>query len=258
MKGFVAAIPSYKRANEQLTFQYLKGLGFQREEIYIFVQTESDFQAYSKKYGEDATIILKPAQSVSQARNNILSYFDGSKNVLMLDDDVKRLAVLKDRGLSVLTDGDTFRNLFSNCFESVRGKGQIFGVYPVYNAFFMENSISTKVTVNTVLGFVEGYTLRMNGETKAKEDIELCGNIIAGGGNVYRFNHICVDAKHRTNDGGCKDAWASDENRKAVENLCFMFPDIFAPKKGNPSEVRLVCKDRKIKIREGWGTTWKR
>ena len=254
MTSFIAAIPSYKRPNEQLTLKYLKQLGLQKNEIYIFVQTESDLKAYTEKYNADATIVFKEAHTVAQARNNILSFFDGRQNVLMFDDDVKRLAILKNNKLAEITDGETFRHLCSTCFETVRGKGQIFGVYPCYNAYFMENSISTKVTVNTVLGFVEGYKLRMNDRTQTKEDIELCGKILAGGGNVFRFNHVCVDAKHRTNDGGCKEVWESPENRKAVANLCFMYPDIFAPKKNNPNEVRLVCKDKKIRIKEGWGT----
>lgn len=255
MDSFVVAIPSYKRADKQLTLKYMVSLGMRKEQIYIFVQTEDDLQAYEARYGGQAIIKYMPAESVAQARNNVLAYFDGSQSVLMLDDDIKRLAVLKGGKLSNIVSGDVFTKLFSSCFAAVSGKGQIFGVYPIYNAFFMENSVSTRVTVNTVLGFPKGYRLRMDKNAKAKEDIELCGNIISSGGSVFRFNNICVDAKHRTNDGGCKDTWASDENRKAVEKLCFMFPDIFAPKTGNPNEVRLVCKDRKIKIREGWGTT---
>ena len=255
MGDFVVAIPSYKRAEEQPTLKYLKGMGIRREQIYIFVQTENDLHAYKSRYDAQAQIEYRPANSVAKARNNILAYFDGSQNVLMLDDDIKRLAVLDGGKLSVIADGGAFIRLFSSCFNAVTGKGQLFGVYPVYNAFFMDNSISTRVTVNTVLGFPKGYTVRMNGDAKAKEDIELCGEIIAAGGCVYRFNNIAVDAKHRTNPGGCKDTWATDENQKAVERLCFMFPDIFASKKGNPSEVRLVCKDKKIRIREGWGTT---
>lgn len=257
MNKIVAAIPSYRRPDEQLTLAYLKSLGLKKNEIYIFVQTMEDNDSYLRKYKDDATIIYMTANSVSQARNNILNFFNGECNILMFDDDCKRLAILKNEKLFDITDGNLFRNIINNCFQFAYGKCQVFGIYPVYNAYFMENSISTKVTVNTVLGFVQGYKIRMNPKSQTKEDIEMCGNIIASGGNVLRFNHLCVDAKHRTNNGGCKEVWESNENKKTVQNLCYIFPDIFAPKKNNPSEVRLVCKDRKIKINEGWGTNWK-
>lgn len=246
--NFVIAIPSYKRAGEQVSLNCLKSLGFTKTEIYLFVQTEDDKKAYEDAWSDDATVIYRSASSISEARNNILRYFDGSHNVLMMDDDIKRFGRLAGDKIEDIKDGELFVKLINECFKFTSQRGRLFGIYPVYNGYFMERSISARVTVNTVLGFCEGFHLLFDETMEAKEDIDMCGKILDRGGNVYRFNFLAVDAKHRTNDGGCKEVWESDKNERAVRTLCMRYPNIFAPKKNNPKEVRLVCKDKKIKV----------
>lgn len=247
-KDFIVAIPSYKRADEQISLNCLKSLGFTKTEIYLFVQTEDDKRAYEDAWSDDATVIYRPASSISEARNNILRYFNGSQNILMMDDDIKRFGRLAGNKIEDITEGDVFVKLINECFKFTSKRGNLFGIYPVYNGYFMEKSISTMVTVNTVLGFCKRSHLLFDETLTAKEDIDMCGNILRNGGRVFRFNFLAVDAKHRTNDGGCKDVWNSDKNEKAVRTLCMRYPNIFAPKKNNPKEVRLICKDTKIKI----------
>ena len=246
-KDFLVAIPSYKRATEQMSLNCLKSLGFEKTEIYLFVQTEDDKRQYEDTWSDDATVIYRPASSISEARNNILRFFDGSQNILMMDDDIKRFGRLAGNKIEDITDGTLFVKLINECFR-YSGKASLFGIYPVYNGYFMERSISTRVTVNTVLGFGKCYHRLFDETLTAKEDIDMCGKILNNGGRVFRFNFLAVDAKHRTNDGGCKDVWNSDKNEKAVRTLCMRYPNIFAPKKNNPKEVRLVCKDNKIKL----------
>lgn len=249
MEKFVVAIPSYQRADKQPTLDYLVRLGIPRERIYIFVQTAKDRTDYSR-YEDRASVVLSTATCIAEARNNILQHFRNTANVLMMDDDISTLSKLVKGKLVPIDTREEFSAVINKCFGiAAKHDAPLFGFYPVHNAFFMSANISTAVTVNTVLGFQKGHTLKFDGTYKAKEDIELCGRIIDGGGKVIRFNFLAPNAKHRTNAGGCHDTWASTENRTAVTRLCDTYPGIFAPHSTKPDEVRVIYKDTKIELR---------
>lgn len=248
MSDFVVGIPSYRRATEQGTVQYLKQLGFGKDRVYVFVQTQEDKEAYDKEISSDATVIYAPASGVAKARNNILNYFDGSENVLMLDDDIKHIGILQEQ-LRPIETGKEFEQIIGKCFDDCRRrKVMLFGVYPIYNDFYMERSITVKTTVNTLLGIPKGFSLRFDETFTAKEDIELCGRILHAKKNIIRYNFLAVEAKHRTNAGGCKEIWASDEHVATVKRLCAKYPELFEPKKNNPKEVRLKLRGEKYSV----------
>lgn len=247
MENFVIAIPSYKRPESQATVEYISGMGVPKERIYIFTQTQDDYEAY-QKYAGVSQIVYAEAKSVTEARNNILCNLDG--NILMMDDDIRRISIMKAGNLEPITEREMFAKIINECFEKTKkARAEIFGVYPVYNEYFMSPTISTKVTVNTVMGFAEGFDKKFDEQYTTKEDIELCSRILHNGGKVLRFNYLAVDAKHRTNAGGCYDVWHSDENRKTVKRLCVAYPEILAPQAKKPEEVRVIAKDVKIPIR---------
>ena len=245
----IYAIPSYKRAGKQETLEFLLRMGIQPKDIYIFVQTKEDNEAYSKLYKGMCNVIYRPANSVPVARNNILRYFDGRDNILMMDDDVSRFSY-GSKGMKFVDvkSGRQFAETIDKMFEvTAILQGCMFGLYPVYNEFFMSDDISTRVTVNTVIGFPAGFPLRFNEKFNAKEDIELCGRILNQGGKIIRFNNISFKAKHRTNAGGAYDTWHSDENTKLSRILSIMYPNVFCVRKDNPQEVRVRLKDKKEK-----------
>lgn len=244
---FNIAIPSYHRSGKQDTLTYLTTLGVPKDRIFIFVQDKDDYSAY-QQYKDQCNIVFAEADCVTKARNNILNTL--STNLVMMDDDIRRISVLKDKHLVPLEDKASFDKIFDDCFKHTKdNKGKMFGIYPVYNDYFMSQTVSTRVTVNTVLGFTENFGLRFDERYKAKEDIELCARILKAGGNVFRYNYLTVDAKHRTNDGGCHKEWHSGENEKAVKMLCLSYPTILKPKKAD--EVRVIIKDKKIKRNGG-------
>ncbi len=243
MENFVMAIPSYRRAEKQITLDYLSGLGIPKERIYIFVQTANDREAY-KKHEDRANIILTPANGVAAARNNALRYFSGATNILMFDDDVSSIGKLRGNKLVPIDTREEFAELLNKCFNMAqKRKASLFGIYPVHNAFFMSPSISTTVTVNTVIGFTKGHELLFDESYKTKEDIEMCARVLEGGGEVLRYNFLAPNAKHRTNAGGCYEIWHSDENLKTVERLSKAYPNILAPQKNKPHEARVLLRD---------------
>jgi len=247
MENFIIAIPSYNRPERQITLEYLEILNIPKDRIFTFVQTADDYEAY-QKYAGMSNIILARANTVTEARNNILRHFDC--NILMLDDDIRRISIIKKGKLAPVESREMFARIINNCFDHTkRNGGKIFGIYPVYNEYFMSPTISTKVTVNTVIGFAEGFDMKFDERYKTKEDIELCSRILRNGGRVFRHNYIAVDAKHRTNSGGCYKTWHSDENEKVVKRLCITYPEILAPQSKNAQEVRVIIKDTKIPLR---------
>ena len=248
MEKYVVAIPSYKRASQQITAEYFAGLGMPRDRIFIFVQTAEDLKEY-KKNEQIATIKMAPANGVAKARNNILNSLVSFTNVLMLDDDVQSIGRLIKGETVPIQSREEMAQTINKCFAQAKGIGApLFGIYPIDNAFFMSKSISKKVTVNTVLGFQRGFKERFDETYIAKEDLELCARIISEGKPVMRFNFLAVNAKHRTNAGGCFNVWKSAEHKKTVERLCKAYPDFFAPKGNNPNEVRVIAKDDKIQL----------
>ena len=243
MNDFVVAIPSYHRAEEQITLKYMMSLGLSKDKIFIFVQTEDDYAKYSELYGNDCNVIYRPSDSISKSRNNILNYFAGQENILMMDDDVSEIAFLSSNDLQAISDLSVIDKMFD---YTKSNRGYLFGLYPVYNDFFMSNNTSTRVTVNTIIGFPKKFQFRFDESFIAKEDIELCGRILNQGGRVFRFNNFAFKAKHRTNKGGANDTWKTNANEKAVLRLCEMYPAIFAKHKTKNNEVRVIAKDRKV------------
>lgn len=245
---FKVAIPSYKRCESQTTLDLFERAGVEKENIFIFVQTEEDYKTYSEKYGARANVIFKEANGIAKARNNILNYFNSEHNILMCDDDIKRIGTTLTGNFNPVEDKDIIKEI-NRCF-TVTGtlKGNLFGIYPVYNDFFMSRTISTRVSVNTVIGFLKGFTERMDETYPAKEDIELCSRLLYNGKKVIRFNYLSVDAKHRTNKGGCNDTWESNANIEVSKRLATEYKGIVEVNRSKPSEIRMVIKDKKIKL----------
>lgn len=245
MEKYVYAIPSYNRVDKQTTLNYLSKMGVPKELIFIFVQTEEDKQKY-QLHKDRANIIMVPANRGVEARNNILNTLT-DKNVLMLDDDIRQILISKNGKLVVLQKRADLVYIFNSCFDVVQSVGaKVFGVYPIANAFFMSDDISTKVAVNTVFGFLKGFPVRFDETFDTKEDAEICGRILRHGGRVARFNNIAVNADHRKDKNGYFDKWHHDENVRSVKKLCARYPDIFAEQKGKPWEVRVRLKDEKF------------
>jgi len=246
---FIVTIPSYRRAEKQETLDCMRRLGIPKERIYIFVQTEEDYKDYTRLYGAHANIVRSNATNVTTARNAIIKHFSGSSDMLMMDDDISAIGRLENGKLKKIEDQEEFADAISACFNVARKlKSPLFGIYPVYNDFFMSATISTKVTVNTVIGFVKGTALYFDETYNTKEDIELCARLLSFGGNVARINFLAPQAKHRTNKGGCYETWKSNANEIVVRRLCNAYPTILAPHPRKNSEVRVILPDKKIKV----------
>jgi len=245
--NFIYTIPSYNRVNKQITVNYLHEIGIKKDRIYVFVQTKEDEALYTEKIGDKANIVFKEAKRGIEARNNILNTLVEENNIVMLDDDIRAIGELINGKIEKIETAEKMDEAFSQCFVSCeKTKTQVFGVYPIYNHYFMERTISTKSPINTIFGFVKGFKDRYSERYDTKEDAELCARILSTKRNILRFNFLCVDADHRKDKNGYIDEWHQEENIRCVKRLIIQYPRVYQMQKNKPWEVRCTLKDKKI------------
>lgn len=238
---FYFGIPSYKRAKNQITLEYLTKLGYDKKQIIISTQTEEDYCEY-KIYEDKATIIYGAGNCVGDNRNNILKYIKTGDYVVMLDDDIKCLQKLQNGKLIDINTKSELDKFVENAFDYCnKNNSRIWGVYPVNNAYFMKTKIDKK---NILIGCVMGLKneFKFDRLFRTKEDYELCCREISRGYNCVRFNHITANAKHRTNNGGCKDDWKYEINKKCADMLIQKYPNLIKRNSKKLDEVRYVGK----------------
>lgn len=235
----IVCIPSYKRAGKVKTFELLGG-SFSKEEIIIATQTESDYAAYQELYGEKATIIMKEAHSCGEARNNLLDYCKGKgiKEVLFLDDDLKKIRTVDDRFLT----GKDFRELMEQCFQFARKYGvTLFGSYATDNPMMM----SRKATPNIIDGMLCGLldtSIRYDISFTTKSDYELSLRLMSQGKRVIRFNSFAPVNSPRSS-GGCEEIRERKEEYLFVAQcLVDAYPNLITMHPKKKGEIKYIGK----------------
>lgn len=242
--GVRFGIPSYKRSDCAHSIITLKNLGFQKEEIVIAVQTQSDCEKYKASYGKYATIIFHPAYNCAQNRNTLIDYFGDGEKFVMLDDDVKafcRLEVVGEKKMfSKISTRKQLETIILQMFDYCEKKNSpIWAWYPVSNAFFMSNTIDLKnIFVGTILGVVNDRKRRFDENFDLKEDLEMSLRLMCLGYNAVRFNGYVVEANHKSK-GGCEDAWKSGNNAKRCEELLERYPTLIK-KSHRKDEIKFI------------------
>lgn len=206
----VFCIPSYNRCDEQKTLDYLESLGISKDDIYISTQTEEDYKKYKEKYGERANIIFGKGTCVADNRNNILNNFKKGQKIVMLDDDLSFIGILKGEKMIPFEKHELFSFLNDAFNYCIKSNALIWTGYPVGNAYFMSLSISKKnFGVGCIMGIINS-DYRFNPKYKIKEDFEICLHTIKDGYNCIRFNFIHAKGKHKSK-GGCENFWQKDD-----------------------------------------------
>ena len=241
MFKYQVVIPSYNRLENQAAASYLHGLGFSKEDIVIFTQNKKDYKAYSKRFADIATIEYAEGNSVSENKNNVLRAYRG-KNIVMISDAVKSVQRLEDGKLVDIASKGEFDELVYECFRrAAKVDAKIWGVYPTNNAYFMSDKVEDKnLVIGCFMGFSKKFDLLFDERFRVKEDYWLCCKVIHDGGNVVRFDNLCVNRSHRIK-GGCHEDWhSSDANDVACKILLSEFPDVVAEHTKRDGEVRFI------------------
>ena len=242
MSGYIFAIPSYKRADNQAAMKWLNEMGFTRADIVISTQTEEDYAIYKALHGKNARILFRHGSCISDNKNTLLEACAG-KRVVMLSDAVKKLGKLRKNGkVEPIASRTELMMLLDRNFRITEEEGAIlWGIYPVYNAFFMDSSYTIdNLLMGCCMGFPENNEMRFRREFRVKEDWDISLRAIAEGKKVIRFNDMAFDRRHKIK-GGCQEMWKAKGdavNVKACQMLLAEHPELCKRHATRDNEIR--------------------
>lgn len=237
-------IPTYKRADKQITLEFLKSIGIAKEQIVLATQVPEEYEYCKARYGDDCIVIYREGvHNAAGNRNTILDYLEPDSNVLILDDDICGFEKNVGGKLQKVSEAE-FKDFTEKMFKLARKHNSLlWGVYPVRNAYFMEEDPVVKFNRPTIS--VHGIItsdLRFNERMTVKEDYYFVGENLKSGHPTMRLENVTVNAKHLTNEGGCKGQW--DTNAECVNILLTAFPEFIKENPRREGEVLLKTKIR--------------
>ena len=245
-------IASYHRKDRQPMLHYLHEMGYESDRIIMAVQTREDYEEYKSRYDRDCILLFKEGVNVATNKNTILDFMQTyypNKPIIMCSDKVRGVQKLSTKMTVDLTK-EEFRKLCEKGISISRKLDcKCFGVYPVENTMFMEESISTN---RNILGCFMGIldtSIKFHERFALKEDMQYVCECIKRGYRTLRFNNICLKATLHT-QGGCHSAWNSDGdsvNNECTNLLLSLYPNITSRHSTRRNEIRLTAKSRKIK-----------
>jgi len=233
MSNYKIAIPSYNRLDILLTKTLpllIKG-GIKREDIYIFVVLE-EYPKYKDALPNINVIIGLPG-CVNQ-RNFIRDFFNEGDYIISMDDDIEKISYVSHGEFYNIDNLDDFFNFNHDFMIDIGAK--LWGVYPVYNSYFISNQkehISTGL--NFIIGHLYGFINRKNNyfnlECSVFHDYENSILHYLKDGKVVRLNNVCCKTKMYAKGGiGGKDERYNDMSNDMLF-LISKYPDIVRPKK---------------------------
>lgn len=244
MVDYIIAIPTYNRVEEVIkkTLNTLKNANINKSKIYLFVANKQQFNLYNNNVPKDMyNKIIIGKKGITNQRMFISKYFPEGQYIISMDDDIEDFKILKGENLIKLKNINKF---FIEAYKLLlKEKLYIWGIYPVYNPFFMYNEITTDLRF--IIGMTYGYinrhnkNLKLSGKTETKEDYELTILYYKLDGGVLRFNNICVKSKLNAPGGLGTDRF--ERNEKSANYLKDKYPDIVIRKdrKNGMPEIKL-------------------
>ena len=248
-RDYVIAIPSYKRMEtlRDKTLLLLQKYKIDPKKIYVFVANKDELKKYSaglpKYYRE--IVVGKPG--IKNIRNFMPKYFPIGKKIFYMDDDCYGLSecVLKPKAkltkskraesnhrLIPLKNLDEF--IKTGFHELALSKMNLFGIYPVDNAFFMKPTDNRKKTHLTnricyIIGYCAGTINTRLCEVRTvddKEDFERSIKYYLHDGGVLRYNNITAKTKCYKEPGGMQEERTKERVKRSAVYLSKKYPDL--------------------------------
>lgn len=246
LSSYIIAIPTYKRPQELIekTLSTLKSKHVNMKRVYLFVANKTEYNNYielvpSSMYNS----IVIGKKGITPQRRFISEYFPEGQYIVSIDDDLEEFYRKKtEQTLSVLQNLDIF---FRKAYTDLNKHNlYIWGIYPVKNAFFMQNKVTTDLRF--IIGLCHGYINRHDKKLypsqklQVKEDYETTIKFYLQDGGVLRYNNVCVKTKFYAS-GGIGSENRRFQNKQATEYLFKKYPNIIIPfkRKDGTDEVRL-------------------
>jgi len=240
---YVIAIPTYNREDiiSKKTLKTLLEGGVNKNKIYLFVANKEQYKLYYENVPKNMyKEIIIGKLGITNQRKFISKYFPENQYIISIDDDVEELLILKDS--TKLVKLKNIHEFFMEAYSLLKKENlYIWGIYPVRNAFFMKNKITTdlKFIIGVLYGYINRHLKKLEPKTTVKEDYEQSILYYKLDGGVLRFNNITPKTKFNAEGGLGKDRF--EMNKKASEYLKDKYPDIITifHRKNGMAEVKL-------------------
>jgi hypothetical protein len=200
--SYVIAIPSYKRHKtiQEKTLKVLEEYNIDKTIVNIFVADQTEYELYEPLGYK--TIVAKPG--LHNARNFILDYFPKDTRILFCDDDIKgfkQYDALSKRSEKPL---ENLKDVIENGWNmAMVTRSRLWGLYPVPNGYFMNNTIShtLKFISGPFFGLINpGKELRH--PMSEKEDYYRTLRMFQMDGAVVRLNFVSAVTDYYKGEGG--------------------------------------------------------
>jgi hypothetical protein len=200
----------------------IKNLKLDPDNVDIFVDTNQEEREYRKYYNN---VYVTGTNGITNARNFILDHYPVNSKIIMMCDDVQAIGRLSSNKKSLQNiTGNEVDKLICEAFIKCKQFGtKLWGVYPVYNSFFMNHTISSGFCIASFCGIIVSK-LRYPSELKLKEDYAFTLDNILKYKKVLRCNYLSVKARHYKNKGGCQDYRNDELEKHACNYLLSKYP----------------------------------
>lgn len=267
---YVIAIPSYKRANmifKKTLATLAQHLGQTPPvPIYVFLANKDELLEYQSAWPQDFKLQNQAIQFVigekglKNQRNYIMDYFPACTNIVQMDDDlddVLELVVPLKRPLgkrpnraNTLKPITDLHQFYLDAFQKCRSvSANIWGIYPVPNAYFMTPTQTTdlRFIVGPMFGVINRHNAGLRLTTDEKENVERTLKYFTLDGRVLRYNNITVQTRYFKTMGGMQASTRTSARRanalRAAEYLHRLYPDltrIHLDKKSGWPEIKFL------------------
>tara|TARA_R100000995_G_C3482968_1_gene125214 strand:- start:396 stop:1148 length:753 start_codon:yes stop_codon:yes gene_type:complete len=229
------AIPSYKRSKtiNDKTIAYLKRTDINLDLVDVFISDENEYELYKNNIDVN---IIKGAIGCGGNRNFITRYYKENQKILFMDDDIKTVSkYINKKKLLEIKDLDLM--IKENFQISLSKNNNLWGIYPVHNAFFMKTKISfgLKYVIGCFYGVVNNHKKHAFVELEDKEDFERTIKYFLNDNGVTRFNYIAPSTVYYKEAGGMQETRTKERVKSSALILAKKYPKlckVFISKKG--------------------------
>ncbi len=225
-------IPSYNRAEKCRTARYLHSLGYTRDQVHISTQNERDRDAYTREYGDIATVHYREAHNCAGNRNTLVDLLDDGEECLLMDDDVRsvyRYTPIAGRryGKLVSLDREGFDELLDKCHGLIEDGVSLVGVYDNANTMNIHRNYAdgravdyTRQIVGSFMYARKDGDLRFDETLPCLDDVELSLRLVFGGRKTARLNLYAANKPQDTKEtGGCFEVYESGKKKEVLLEL---------------------------------------
>lgn len=258
---YIIAIPSYNRPEliQTKTLALLHKHDIEPSLINIFVADRQQYEIYNSKIPSHLyNKIIIGLKGLKNQRNFINRYYPEGYHIIEMDDDIDKIVQLntKNNNSTTLSQDksktlkpiENLNEFIIKAFERCM-KDNIFlwGVYPLDNAYFMTDTITTdlRFIVGPMFGIINRHRSDLKLTIDEKENSERTLQHWTIDGKVLRFNNVGIQTNYYKNKGGMQDEGKNrkEEALKSVNYLHSKYPKltkIHLGKKSGMPELKLI------------------